>query len=590
MVIHNCERLLKTREVNSIVDRILANRDKYQKAQNQSGVPWSIIAVIHSLEASLNFNTHLHNGDPLSQKTVQVPKGRPSGNPPFTWETSAADALEWEGMTKWRERTIPGALFVLERFNGSGYNQKGMTSPYLWSFSNNYKKGKFVKDGVFDPEAVSKQCGAAVLLKTMSERGIDLGLNNSGIVPSDKPLDWDEVGKLTAQKAVSIVGSRLFASVTAVQQLLLDSGIVPSGLQPGFVDGKWGKHTSDVLIKFQKSKNLFSSGVMDAATGAKMFPDKGKPETAVLEKGKEGDDVKKLQSGLIKLGYMEMEKIGGGFGKFGPQTETAVEVFQKHLSLVVTGKAGELEQKLLESIQNGIGRDNPNTQIIKAIQDQFVKLTYLTQTQINTGYGTFGPQTETAVKKFQHDNLLQESGIVEATTFKVLFNQTASGKEAGDEFFTAKDGEHYTVAEGILMTKSLQEKVEKVANLYFAGRNTKLVITSGYRPPSRQAPAMYDKIADEGEANVRKLYKNKVAVEEILTAYRVNKRDKAAAVEAITDVIEKQMKRGVYISSHLLSNAVDVRMTADIKALKDVVIRVGGRIIVELNHFHLELH
>ena len=41
-------------------------------------------------------------------------------------------------------------------------------TPYLWSFSNHYKKGKFVKDGKFDPEFVSKQCGAAVILKLMS--------------------------------------------------------------------------------------------------------------------------------------------------------------------------------------------------------------------------------------------------------------------------------------------------------------------------------------------------------------------------------------------------------------------------------------
>lgn len=166
---------------NTIVDRILANEERYRTAQNKSSVPWSVIAAIHSLEASLNFNTHLHNGDPLSQKTTHVPAGRPPGNPPFTWETSAADALK--NLTLWQEWTIPGALFVMERYNGAGYNKRGLPSPYLWSFSNNYEKGKFVADGKFDPEAVSKQCGAGVILKIMLDRGIDVGLRTSSEVP-----------------------------------------------------------------------------------------------------------------------------------------------------------------------------------------------------------------------------------------------------------------------------------------------------------------------------------------------------------------------------------------------------------------------
>jgi lysozyme family protein len=36
------------------------------------------------------------------------------------------------------------------------------------SFSNLYSKGKFVQDGHFDPNAVSKQCGAALMLKAVA--------------------------------------------------------------------------------------------------------------------------------------------------------------------------------------------------------------------------------------------------------------------------------------------------------------------------------------------------------------------------------------------------------------------------------------
>ena len=45
-------------------------------------------------------------------------------------------------------------------------------TPYLWSFSNQYTSGKFVQDGVFDPNAISKQCGAAVILSQMVRNGL----------------------------------------------------------------------------------------------------------------------------------------------------------------------------------------------------------------------------------------------------------------------------------------------------------------------------------------------------------------------------------------------------------------------------------
>jgi lysozyme family protein len=45
--------------------------------------------------------------------------------------------------------------------------RRGVPTPYLWSYSNLYENGKFVADGRFDPEAVSKQCGAAPMLKAV---------------------------------------------------------------------------------------------------------------------------------------------------------------------------------------------------------------------------------------------------------------------------------------------------------------------------------------------------------------------------------------------------------------------------------------
>ncbi len=139
-----------------------------------SGVPWYFIACVHYLECSFSFKKHLHNGDPLTGYTVNVPPHRPKVGhaPPFTFEESAVDAIKlmkYDQVTNW---SLPFILLKLEGYNGFGYNRKGIRTPYLWSYSNHYTKGKYVKDGVYDASAVSSQLGAAVILKRMEERAL----------------------------------------------------------------------------------------------------------------------------------------------------------------------------------------------------------------------------------------------------------------------------------------------------------------------------------------------------------------------------------------------------------------------------------
>jgi lysozyme family protein len=164
----------KLPEVDSIVDRIVRHKDAYPAVERLTRVPWFAIAVIHRLEAGGDFNCHLHNGDSLIARTVHVPAGRPaSGNPPFTWEESASDALHYDGLTQVTDWSIEHLAYLLEGFNGFAYRMKhpNVKSPYLWSYSNHYTSGKYVGDGQWSATAVSGQCGAMVLLKRLQERG-----------------------------------------------------------------------------------------------------------------------------------------------------------------------------------------------------------------------------------------------------------------------------------------------------------------------------------------------------------------------------------------------------------------------------------
>lgn len=162
-----------TNEVDTvnIVNKILKNKSRYDEVSKKTKVPWYFIALVHNMECSLDFNKHLHNGDPLTGKTTHVPKGRPSFPPAngkfYTWEESSIDAVKEYRIPK----SLSELLFTFEGFNGYGYlmYHKNVNSPYLWSGSDKYTKGKYQSDGKFNPELISRQIGVAVILKKLQE-------------------------------------------------------------------------------------------------------------------------------------------------------------------------------------------------------------------------------------------------------------------------------------------------------------------------------------------------------------------------------------------------------------------------------------
>ena len=165
----------KANEVRWYVSRLTdpARRERYQRIEDEVCVPWYFVGIIHGMECGFDFNKHLHNGDPLRARTVQIPKNRPERwNPPTDWHSSAVDALRYDKFADLTDWNLARMLYRWEAYNGWRsrllYN---INTPYLWSFSNHYTKGKFVADNVWDANAVSRQCGAAVMLKMLVESG-----------------------------------------------------------------------------------------------------------------------------------------------------------------------------------------------------------------------------------------------------------------------------------------------------------------------------------------------------------------------------------------------------------------------------------
>lgn len=163
--------------VSARVAQITLHRALYDLVSTATGVPWWCIAAVHSLEASLKLTGHLHNGDPLTARTVHIPSGRPvkdpaSGHFPYSWTESAIDALEPATPRRPLPWDLSSCFEYLERYNGLGYRERGLNSPYLWAATNQYEKGLFVSDGKFNPEARSEQIGAAAILKSLESQGM----------------------------------------------------------------------------------------------------------------------------------------------------------------------------------------------------------------------------------------------------------------------------------------------------------------------------------------------------------------------------------------------------------------------------------
>lgn len=156
-------------ELQRVEMKIRNNQAVYQKVQDATQVPWQMVAVIHLREAGEQdigrWKGVLHNGENIvgtGRKTRLVPKGR---GPFSTWQEAAVDALKLEGLTG-RSNWTPGAMLAaLEPFNGYGYRNKGLRSPYIWASTNHQQSGKYTSDGVFNPNVVDTQVGCAAQLK-----------------------------------------------------------------------------------------------------------------------------------------------------------------------------------------------------------------------------------------------------------------------------------------------------------------------------------------------------------------------------------------------------------------------------------------
>jgi lysozyme family protein len=180
----NAKRWANARPVRNFAPAaksLVAAKPRYQTVEAKTGIPWFVVAVIHERESDQNWFASLAQGDPWNRVSVHVPAGRG----PFTsWEQAAIDALVncAPHVARNMDWSIGGTLTELEQYNGLGYAARGVPSPYVWAGTDQYKAGKYIRDGVYDPDAADNQPGCAGLLLAMM--ALDRTISFDGKTPT----------------------------------------------------------------------------------------------------------------------------------------------------------------------------------------------------------------------------------------------------------------------------------------------------------------------------------------------------------------------------------------------------------------------
>ena len=149
----------------------------------------------------------------------------------------------------------PNALATYaETYNGLGYFQRGVPSPYVYSGTDQYMSGKYVSDGRYRASAVDQQIGVMPLLGALDAIQTPQDMSPKGI---NADFAWSRVANGSKVLRKGDYGLEVEALQSKLQQL---------GYNINSVDGDFGNGTRQEVIKFQGTANQVQDGVVGRNT------------------------------------------------------------------------------------------------------------------------------------------------------------------------------------------------------------------------------------------------------------------------------------------------------------------------------------
>ncbi len=205
----------------------------------------------------------------------------------------------------------------------------------------------------------------------------------------------------------------------------LQNQLISLNYLKGIADGYFGKSTEKAVLNFQKETNQVMDGIVGPTTWELL--EQAKEGSVIVNEPtiKKGDNslfVTSLQLKLNDLGYYQ----GENDGQFGSKTEEAVKKFQTTYNLP---SDGIVRPKTWRAINHEYSMlDNPTpiiiTPMLEGASGEEVKT--LQQNIKELGYyngeitGNYDLNTGNSVQKFQEDNEMLPTGIVNQKTWELI--------------------------------------------------------------------------------------------------------------------------------------------------------------------------
>lgn len=256
---------------------------------------------------------------------------------------------------------------------------------------------------------------------------------------------------LLLMTALSLAGGALAETLTpdlwseAVRTA--QTNLARLGYYEGEISGHYGELTQEAMLSFKTDFGLGEGCEVDDSVQAALAAADYRP----LRLGSHGNDVKRLQTRLLGLGY-----YGGKVsGNYLTATAEAVQAFQTKMGLSATGSADIHTQEVLFSDQAVAKADRSGATPAPAVEEEIVfvpdgegdledtsipyprryayndkgnNVKMIQQRLTDLGYytgpisGNFLGHTRNAVREFQRQNALDVTGTVNEATWNALFN------------------------------------------------------------------------------------------------------------------------------------------------------------------------
>lgn len=372
-------------------------------------------AVEESSEASIEESSEPETAAEVSEESIE----ESSTVEESSKEVSEVSKEAKEESSKAEESTVEIVVTIAEYGDSDTDESKTVSDIQNKLYELGYLSSKAT--GYFDEDTIS----AVMIFQDIN------GLEATGIVDGDtyELLNSDKAQSNFIVLSLGSADDGATAYVAALQTRLTELKYFY-----GDVTGFYDDLTVNAVRQFQKDNGIDESGLADEETQLGIFNSNAKenPNAGSVVYGMKGDAVTKLQKRLIELRYLS----GKTTGTFDKATLDAVHAYQKAAGLE---QADLLTEKQLDDLYSINAQKASDYDVLKygyqgddvaELQTKLAGLKYYN----GKNSGVYNEELVTAVKQFQKENGLKETGLADADTLDAIKTESQrENSQAGNQ-------------------------------------------------------------------------------------------------------------------------------------------------------------